>query len=140
MLEQLQIVSDFGMCVVLWLVQLIIYPSFQRIAPERVLAWHARYTFRVSFIIMPLMLVQLGLSVWFFWLAPNWIHGLHLALVLVAWGLTFFVSVPLHDRISQGESDAAVFKALVDTNWPRTVLWTCLSVVSLGSFWIVRLS
>ena len=44
---------DFGMCVVLWLVQLVIYPSFLRVDSNDFLAWHKAYTSRVSFVILP---------------------------------------------------------------------------------------
>lgn len=48
---------------------------------------------------------------------------LPLLVVLAIWGCTFFLSVPLHAVLGKGK-DAAVIRRLVNTNWPRTVLWT----------------
>ena len=126
-LSEIQTLVDFGMVVVLWLVQLVIYPSLLRIEPCQLTRWHQAYTFRVSFIIMPLMLAQLALAV----IAAlsgsaTWLDGLVLALVLVCWGLTFFVSVPLHKKIDAGDPSDATRTALVRTNWPRTWLWTAI--------------
>ena len=54
---------DFGMCVVLWLVQLVIYPSFLRVKTSELPTWHKAYTFRVSLVILPLMFGQLLLAI-----------------------------------------------------------------------------
>ena len=62
-ISELHSLVDFGMCVVLWLVQLVIYPSFLRVEPSELITWHKAYTFRVSFVILPLMFGQLVLSI-----------------------------------------------------------------------------
>jgi len=130
-LELTRHLVDFGMLVVLWLVQLVIYPSFFKIRGEALVEWHRRYTFRVSFIIMPLMLAQLGLHGWFAVTGVSWVDRTTLGLVVVCWILTFFVSVPLHRRIDAGETDSATLRRLVATNWPRTALWSAIFVVGL---------
>lgn len=131
-LSEIHSLIDFGMLTVLWLVQLVIYPSFLRIEAGQLLSWHQTYTFRVSFVIMPLMLAQLGLAV----LAATaesagWLDGLVLALVLLCWGLTFFVSVPLHRKIDTGDLSLPTRLALIRTNWPRTALWTAIFCLGL---------
>ena len=121
------------MLVVLWLVQLVIYPSFLRIEPGQLMVWHQVYTFRVSFVIIPLMLAQLALAVAAA-LSDTaiWLDRLVLALVLVGWALTFFVSVPLHRRIDKGDLDLSTRQALIRTNWPRTILWTGIFCLGLA--------
>jgi hypothetical protein len=49
-----------------------------------------------------------------------------LAMVLLAWGVTFKFSVPLHRRITTGQDPVAAAQLLVRTNWPRTILWTAV--------------
>lgn len=51
----------FGLVVLIWLVQLVIYPSLAHIAVDRFRDWHRRYTERVSLVVVPLMFAQLGL-------------------------------------------------------------------------------
>ena len=129
--QELHTLVDFGMCIVLWLVQLIIYPSFLRIADSQLQAWHKAYTFRVSFVIMPLMLAQLGLSVRAVFMEAGWLDWLVLGLVLLCWGLTFYISVPLHQKIDQGDGSTAIRQRLIRTNWPRTMVWTAIFLIGI---------
>ena len=46
-----------------------------------------------------------------------------LVLLLVVWGSTTFVQVPLHGRLARG-LDATALRRLVLTNWIRTAAWT----------------
>ena len=117
---------DFGMCVVLWLVQLVIYPSFLKIEPSELLAWHKAYTFRVSFLILPLMLGQLVLAILSVMKDSSVLEWLAIAFILVCWILTFFVSVPLHRKIEQNDITQETLQRLIITNWPRTILWSLI--------------
>ena len=121
---------NFGMCVVLWLVQLVIYPSFLRVKTSELLAWHKAYTFRVSFVILPLMFGQLVLTILSIMEDPSILEWLAFAFVLVCWILTFFVSVPLHRKIEQNDTTRETRQKLIMTNWPRTILWSL--IFSLG--------
>ena len=123
---------DFGMCVVLWLVQLVIYPSFLRVDSSDLLACHKAYTFRVSFVILPLMLGQLVMATLSVLEDPSIPEWLAFAFVLVCWILTFFVSVPLHRKIEQNDMTRETRQKLIMTNWPRTILWSV--IFGLGLF------
>jgi hypothetical protein len=126
--------ADFGMLILIWIVQLVIYPSFTKIRAEALVDWHAQYTHRVSYLIIPLMLMQLGMGIYTAWTTPSIISGIYLVLILSTWLLTFFIAVPLHNKISQGEGTDAVLKRLIQTNWPRTVIWTAIFILSLNLF------
>lgn len=125
-LHELQTIADTGMLVVLWMVQLAVYPSFLRVEGSELVAWHKRYTFRVSFIIMPLMFAQLGCAAMLAVNEIRFMDWLVLALVMLSWALTFFISVPLHRKIDQGDSSQEIRQRLIATNWPRTVLWSAI--------------
>ena len=121
-----------GMCVVIWLVQLVIYPSFAHYPAPQLVAWHAVYPRRISWFVVPLMLGQLAL------LAPGVLRGepaatAMLAAALLAWGVTFKFSVALHRRIAANRDPAGAVVLLVRTNWPRTVLWTVVFVVGMAA-------
>ena len=131
-IPELHSLVDFGMCVVLWLVQLVIYPSFLRLESSELLAWHKAYTFRVSFVILPLMFGQLALSILSILEDPSILEWLAFAFVLVCWILTFFVSVPLHRKIEQNDNTSETRQKLITTNWPRTILWSV--IFGLGLF------
>ncbi|MEM7790980.1 MAG: hypothetical protein AAF546_06245 [Verrucomicrobiota bacterium] len=123
--------ADFGMFTILWLVQLVIYPSFLHIAEEKRVAWHRKYTSRVAYVIVPMMFTQLFCIIWFTYRDGGVLNILSVILVSVCWILTFFVSVPLHEKISRGEGDPLVLKRLIQTNWPRTILWTLIFVIGI---------
>ena len=120
------------MCVVLWLVQLVIYPSFLRVDSRDLLAWHKAYTFRVSFVILPLMFGQLVLAILSVTEGPSIPEWLAFAFTLVCWMLTFFVSVPLHRKIEQNDITRETRQILIMTNGPRTILWSV--IFGLGLF------
>ena len=131
-IAELHSLVDFGMCVVLWLVQLVIYPSFLRVEPSELIAWHKAYTFRVSFVILPLMFGQLALSILTVLEDPSILEWVAFVFVLVCWILTFFVSVPLHRKIEQNDITSETRQKLITTNWPRTILWSV--IFGLGLF------
>ena len=124
---------DFGAFIVLWLVQLVIYPSFLQLSPKRLLIWHQCYTFRVSFILIPLLSMQLigwFLKLFYRITLPNL---LGLLALLSCWGLTFFISVPIHQKIAKGNTDKWLLMRLIYTNWFRTFLWSLVFVIGVFS-------
>ena len=123
-LTELRTLLDFGMVVILWLVQLVIYPGFLSCDPARLVARHRRYTSRVSWVIIPIMFTQLPLVAWLSWQQPQAANFFALLALLACWVLTFGVSVPLHRQIERGATGAQTLEQLIRTNWPRTILWT----------------
>lgn len=115
---------SFGMVVLIWLVQMVIYPAFAEVTPGRFVAHHAGYTRMISYFVIPLMFSQAGLIVALLLREPGRAVGLAAALVVVAWISTFALSVPAHQRLGSGGLDAAVVRTLVATNWVRTAAWT----------------
>lgn len=59
-----------------------------------------------------------------------WANMFMLSLI---WLSTFFLSVPLHNSLSQ-KQDLIIIKKLVATNWVRTVLWTARLLLLLTFF------
>jgi hypothetical protein len=123
-LHELRTLLDFGMVVILWLVQLVIYPSFLTCDLTKLVEWHRSYTSRVAWVIIPVMFTQLPLVGWLTWKEPTMPNLAALGCLFVCWVLTFAVSVPLHRRIDKGDTRAETLQRLIKTNWPRTLLWT----------------
>lgn len=119
--------STFALTGLIWTIQLVHYPAFRYIAEPHFVDFEAFHQRQISWVVVPLMLVELlttlALIVW----RPSGLP-LHFAilgalLVLAIWVCTFAVQVPLHNRLAQG-FDRAAIDALVHTNWIRTILWT----------------
>lgn len=117
-------VVAFGLVVLIWLVQLVIYPAFGAIAPGRFVAWHAGYTRAINWVVAPLMFAQVALLIGLLAARPSWWAGLSAVLVVVAWAATFALAVPAHDRLQAIGPDPELIDRLVATNWIRTVTWT----------------
>ena len=129
-LELLRFGFDIGLLILIWLVQLVIYPSFPYMDTEAIQKWHLRYTFRISWVVIPLMGGQLLIAIWQLWHTADIERLCNLLLVLLMWGLTFRIFVPLHRKIAEGKVTDSVLNALVAKNWTRTVGWTILAIWS----------
>lgn len=122
---------DFGMVVLIWIVQLVVYPGFLFYAKEDLLRWHGQYTGAITIIVMPLMLGQLCLHGWKLYNQFSSMGLVIFLLVLSTWAVTFLVSVPLHNQISSGVDIEVASAKLVSTNWIRTVQWTLIFILGL---------
>lgn len=117
---------DLAMLTFLWLVQIIIYPSFREISKDRILSWHKSYQVKVSIIMGPIMLLQI------FMISSDIINNITLVpimrfiLLMASWLLTIFVSVPLHKRIERNNDLEGSIEKLIQTNMPRTLTWTAI--------------
>ncbi len=130
-LRILQLVTCSFMTGLIWLIQLVHYPSFVYATPESFTAFHGFHSTRITWIVGPVMTLELVTAValclsssssTFWWL--------NLGGVVAIWASTAFLSVPYHNQLATGFSAEAV-NALVTTNWPRTVLWS-LRMVALA--------
>ena len=126
-----QLLFDFGLVVLIWLVQLIIYPSFCKMQAEDLKNWHRSYTQRISIVVMPLMLGQLFILIYQVWNEVSALNLATLAMVLGAWLITFLFFVPAHNKITSGNFNQRSLKKLVEVNWWRTVLWSLVFLINL---------
>lgn len=115
---------SFGLVVLIWLVQVIIYPTFAEIPPDRFARWHSGYTRGVTWIVAPLMFGQVILLIRLLVARPSWPACLAAGMVSLAWIATFAIAVPAHDRLQATGLDANTIHRLVATNWIRTAAWT----------------
>ncbi len=82
MLDLIRLICDTGLFVLIWMVQLIIYPSFIFYEPKDLYKWHSKYTKRIAFIVIPLMLGQLLTVFLQLYLQFNWYSMISVILVL----------------------------------------------------------
>lgn len=127
----LHIFSTFFLTGLIWVIQLVHYPSFRFIDSDNFIAFEKFHTSRISFIVMPLMFTELfsGFYLVFNNISPHLLKY-NFTLVLIIWLSTFFLSVPLHSKLSEGKNIQVISK-LTLTNWPRTILWSTRTIVIL---------
>jgi hypothetical protein len=119
-------IINFGLVVLIWLVQLIIYPSLAHIGEEEFTAWHREYVGKISAVVTPLILVQMLLVLRLVFFSPSALHFFLLACLGVIWISSFALSVPCHKKLQDRGKDPAVIRQLVRSNWIRTILWTAV--------------
>lgn len=123
---------SFGLVVLIWLVQVVIYPAFDAIDPARFVRWHAGYTRAVTWIVAPLMFAQVALLGRILLVSPGVPAWVAASMVAVAWLATFALAVPDHDRLQARGLDGVVVRRLVAMNWIRTVAWSLAFLASLA--------
>ncbi|WP_421765027.1 hypothetical protein [Ekhidna sp.] len=129
-----KLIIDFGLVILIWMTQLVVYPSFTYFAENDLFRWHSKYTTAVSIIVMPLMLGQLGIHGYSLYNEFSWLKSIALLLIVLTWINTFFFAVPLHNNIGEGKEVLTAAKSLVNVNWYRTVLWTGIFLLSLYEY------
>ncbi|MCG8319945.1 MAG: hypothetical protein MI921_10620 [Cytophagales bacterium] len=123
-------IVDFGLVVLIWVVQLVVYPGFYYYEKEALVKWHTRYTRNISLVVMPLMIGQLALHSYWLLKDFNFFRLWIFMMILAAWVVTFLFAVPLHGNISKNKALAGTVESLVKINWIRTILWTLVFVVN----------
>lgn len=126
--------STVFMAGLIWFVQVVHYPMFERVGEEAWRAYSAGHQRRTTWVVGPVMLAELGTTIAVVMGAagpvPGWMGWLGAGVLACVWGSTFLVQVPLHTRLER-ERDTAVMRRLVRTNWARTVLWSARAVLAL---------
>ncbi|UOQ73621.1 hypothetical protein [Hymenobacter cellulosilyticus] len=111
---------------VIWMVQLVHYPGFAQVPAAGFGAFHQAHLRRMGWVVMAPMVAELLLSGWLAWAGRELgaaVWG-SLALVVIIWLVTFFISVPFHNRLTRDGYNYITIDGLVRTNWLRTLAWT----------------
>jgi hypothetical protein len=124
--------STLYMTGVIWLIQLVQYPFFSKVGESKFVEYHAAHTIWITPVVAPMMIVELATSFFLIFYPPTAIDAkllyVGLILTLIVWASTFFLQVPMHDKLSQGfDSNAHAF--LVNSNWIRTIAWSLHSIL-----------
>lgn len=122
---------------VIWTIQIVHYPLFSAVGVDGFAAYQAAHSRRISYVVMPMMLIELATAALFVVVPPLpvapamlWIG---LALAVLIWLSTFALQVPQH-RVLSGGFNVRAYRLLVGTNWLRTIAWSLRGVLVL---WLV---
>lgn len=120
------LLSTLAMMGIIWFVQLNHYPLFHEIKANFT-NYEAEHVRRTSYVIMPLMLLEFVTAFLLINRQPGWFWISNFILLLLIWGSTFFIQVPLHNSL-QGNYNEKTVNQLINSNWVRTILWTIRSI------------
>lgn len=127
----LRMTFDTAALVLIWLVQLVIYPVFLELAAADFRRWHPVYTRRVTYVVLPVMFGQAILYAYLVFAAPGWEVVLNGLLVVAMWAVTFLTAVPLHAALDGPEEHLPLAKRLLAVNWWRTAGWTLIWLITV---------
>ncbi len=127
----LLLLIDFGLVVLIWMTQLVVYPGFVHFQEQDLVRWHHKYTTNISYLVMPLMLAQLVFHLHGAYVDFHWWRTIALLLISFAWINTFMFAVPKHNNISAQTQVHESAKKLVKINWYRVLIWTSIFLINL---------
>lgn len=128
----INLASSLFLTGLIWMVQIVHYPFFRFANENRFDEAMKFHRFRISFLVVPVMLAELISSVWLSIYAVEFseLHQAGLFTVLLIWLVTFISQVPRHSNLANGYQPDQISK-LVKSNWARTGLWTLKSFITL---------
>jgi len=127
------LVATVFMVGLIWFVQVVHYPLFNRISGDALIHYAAEHQRRTAWVVGLPMLVEGITTLWLFFDPINGrllplLGGLVLMKIHLS---TIFLQVPLHKKLSQGY-EREVVRKLVATNWVRTIGWTIRAAIALA--------
>ena len=120
---------------VIWVIQLVHYPSFHYVDREHFSAFETFHSKQISKIVIPLMLLELvsGIGLLYYLKKSQSLLLINLLLLTATWLTTFAFSARYHGILTSGFSEKHIFK-LIHTNWIRTLLWSIRTIIILSLF------
>jgi hypothetical protein len=122
----LEILVSASLFILIWIIQILHYPSFLFVDKTQFQSFELFHTKRITFIVAPLMILELIIGILNF-------HVITTGIIVLIWLSTFFIQIPCHDKLKLGY-DQQIIEKLIRTNWIRTILWTAKLIFILVQF------
>ena len=127
----LAIAINFGLVVLIWMVQILIYPSFLYYSDDIFIKAMRAHQRKMTLIVFPLMICELILSVYDVFNHRSPYSLVSLFLVILIWLSTIFIQMPIHERLLINKNHSEIYN-LIKTNWIRTFLWNIKILVLIS--------
>ena len=121
----IHLIATSVMVGVIWVIQLVHYPSFHFIELKQYTTFQRFHMSRISYVVIPAMLTELFTLILII-ISMDPIDTLVLAsaiLLIFIWLITAVFFSGVHQKLTLGYDQTIVDK-LVKLNWGRTLLWT----------------
>lgn len=135
----LNLVSTLYLVGLIWTIQIVHYPLFDRVGRPDFIAYETAHNRLITPVVGPVMVVELATALLLaFGPCPIWLPRqmavAGLLAVVAIWASTILLQAPCHARLLQGFDDSA-YRQLVATNWIRTLLWTARGLLLVHILW-----
>ena len=127
-LSDIHFLSTSLMVGIIWVIQLLHYPTFHFIKQSDYVEFQHFHMQRISFIVVPVMIIELLSGFMLVYYFRSNLFILCLTILLVIWLITFVFFTKLHQSLLGGY-DKIIVDKLVQINWSRTVLWSLRLII-----------
>ncbi len=128
----IQLAATLMLTGLIWTIQCVHYPLFERVGREGFAAYHKAHGMRITWLVSPLMILEAACAAVWIIDRPEGVGAITAwagaGLVAVLWISTAGMQIPLH-RTLAGGFDPDAHRALVRGNWIRTGAWTARSLM-----------
>ena len=118
---------------VIWVIQLVHYPSFHFIKPDIYTVFQKFHMEKISMIVMPMMIAELITVLLLLYSedSKNILIIISFILLIIIWGITAVFFSGMHNKLIAGYQETIV-NDLIVMNWIRTLLWTIRLLLLFG--------
>ena len=127
-LSEAHFLSTSLMVGIIWVIQLLHYPTFHFIKESDYVEFQHFHMQRISFIVVPVMIIELLSGFMLVYYFRSNLLILCLIILLFIWLITFVFFTKLHQSLLDGY-DKKIVDKLVKINWSRTVLWSLRLII-----------
>jgi len=128
----MNLASTWFLAGLIWTIQVVHYPLFDRVGREGFAAYEAAHTRLITLVVGPAMLLEALTTALLVAqrprFVPAWAAWALLALLAAIWISTWALQVPMHGVLGRGFDDSAHAR-LVSTNWIRTAAWSARALL-----------
>ena len=127
-LSDVHFLSTSLMVGIIWVIQLLHYPTFHFIKESNYVEFQHFHMQRISFIVVPAMILELLSAFMLVYYIRSSLLTVCLIILLVIWLITFVFFTKLHQSLLGGY-DKIIVDKLVQINWARTILWSLRLII-----------
>ena len=125
------IISTSIMVGVIWVIQLVHYPSFKYVNESDYIIFQKYHMSNISYIVFPVMFTELitALIILFFG-EKSLFFVLSLICLFLIWVITGVLFTKYHSILKEGK-DLMIIEKMIKANWIRALLWTMRLIMIL---------
>ena len=109
---------------VIWVIQLVHYPSFKYVNESDYIIFQKYHMSNISYIVFPIMFTELTTAILIFFSGEkSFFFMLSLICLFLIWVITGVLFTKFHNILQKGK-DLKMIDKMIKANWMRTSLWT----------------
>ena len=110
---------------IIWVIQLVHYPSFYFIQKDIFVSFQKFHMDKIAIIVAPVMLIELITGILLIYMETNIdiVLSISLFILIAIWVLTAIYFYKAHQNLMSGYNEE-IISQLIKLNWIRTILWT----------------